>query len=109
MGSGFRRNPLANLTVVFHITLAQVVDQKGQMQNLFLLNGCIHAAYGPFVPGELRRPMHGPQAVFIHGVLVVIVELHKVPRVRIVGSLGHDLLAEPVDAEVIPLVESSPG
>lgn len=31
----------------------------------------------------------------------------SMPRVRIVGSLGHDLLAEPVDAEVIPLIESS--
>ena len=58
-----------------------------------------------FVGRSYRDAPEVDGLVFCYGVA----RARSMPRVRTMASLGHDLLAEPVDAEMVPLVESSQG
>src|ERR1700676_3781033 len=85
--------------MIFHVALAQIVDQKCQMQSALLLKAPIQVTEQSPVVKESRRLVDGPQAMLVDGEPVVFVELKQAAGV---GELRHDFLKH---ADLVQLAE----
>src|SRR2546425_2828438 len=70
-------NPLADEAVVLLLSLADIVDEQRKVQQVFPLDLAIDPAQEAARSADLFRLTHREQAVLVHGVLVVGIELHE--------------------------------
>ena len=68
---------LADETVVLFLPLADIVNEQREMQQVFPLDLAIDPAHKAVRSADLFGLTHREQAVLVHGVLVVGVELHE--------------------------------
>ena len=94
---GFLGNPQADFAVVFDKTLAQVVNQQGQVQRSLLLDAAVDAAQQARIGDEIGGPLDRQDAMLVDRVLVILVELQQAAGMREGGNdfFQHAQLVQP--------------
>ena len=79
-GSGLTRNDSAGFTVILRTALPQIMEEQGQMQEIFLMNFLIDGTKRPLVFQKTLSLSYRQNAVLIYGIFMILVELHEAPH-----------------------------
>ena len=88
---GVRSDPQPHFPMIFQVSLAQIVEQQRQVQQVLLGQWAVDSAQRPPVGPKVRGELDSAQTMFVHRVLVVLVELQQPPGVT---KLGNESLQE---------------
>ncbi len=81
----------ADLAMVLQETLAQVVNQQGQMEHSLIGDAAVDAPQRPGVADQLGGELDRPKAMLVHRVLVILVELQESAGA---GEFGNESLQD---------------
>ena len=68
----------SHFTVIFFVTLAQVVQQQSEMQRLLVLDRTVYLAQHAVFPHQLIRVSYRAERMLVDRVFVIVVELQQI-------------------------------
>ncbi len=73
----FFRQPFSDVAMIFLLPLTEIVHQHCQMENVFAFDPSVHFSQHACVLTEGFRAADGQQAMLVHRVFMVLIELHQ--------------------------------